>query len=150
MTHASASEGELHLNNKAALFLRSQDHCRLATIGSHGFPHCVPVGYWFSGSLLYIPTSSKSVKTGNLRQNEKCCVIVDTYKRGKGKGVMLQGSGKLAIDKEFLKTKKLVEHATLWKLNRWRVGPAGKDRVDTVIVFKPTRVVCFGLDEKSK
>ncbi|OLE91966.1 MAG: hypothetical protein AUF79_01260 [Crenarchaeota archaeon 13_1_20CM_2_51_8] len=89
--------------------------------------------------MIYIPTNSKSVKARNLRRNKKCCVIVDLYKGGKGRGVMLQGTGKLAVGKEFLHAKNVVEQSTGWKLDRWEVGLARKDRVDTMILFKPTK-----------
>jgi len=133
------------LDPRIVRFLKSQDHCRVATIDSFGFPHCVPVGFWFSGSLVYIPTNSMSVKARNLRREDKCCVIVDAYEKGKGRGVMLQGSGKLATGKQFLHARSLVERSTGWKLKRWRVGPPGKERVDTIIVFKPAKTVAIGL-----
>lgn len=137
----------LVLDLKVDRFLKSQDHCRLATIDSHGFPHCVPVGFYFSGRLLYIPTNSKSVKARNISRNRKCCLIVDVYEEGEGRGVMLQGLGKLAVGRDFLHAKQFMESSTDWKLDKWRVGPPGKDRVDTIIVFNPTRRIAIGLRE---
>ena len=74
-------------------------------------------------------------------------MIVDVYDKGRGRGVMFQGSGKLATRKQFLHARSLVERSTGWKLKRWRVGPPGKDRVDTIIVFKPAKTVAIGLEE---
>lgn len=117
-------------------FLKSHDHCRLSTIGNNGYPHCVPVGYFYHDGSIYIPTNSRSVKIRNLIHNSKCCVIVDTYENRKGKGVMIQGEVKIAIGDDFLALKKKLEKLSGWALNNWRVGTPPRDRVDAIISIK--------------
>jgi hypothetical protein len=82
--------------------------------------------------------------------NQKCCIIVDTYdEHKKGKGVMMQGLATVLIsgkgnNKEYSRLKDLVESITGWKLDNWRVGKAGEERVNAIIVFEPSKVVVIG------
>lgn len=125
-------------------FLRSQDHCRLATLGSDGFPHCVPVGYHYYRGLLYVPTYARSRKARNLNRERKCCVIVDEYRKRIGRGVMLQGTARVCKRSEFPRLKRLLESLTGWRLDNWRVGQTTDHKVDTILVFKPQKVSIIG------
>lgn len=99
-------------------FLKSLDHCRLATVGFDGTPHCVPVGHWYQDGLIYMPTNSKSAKARNLRRNPKCCVIVHEYRGDKGRGVMLQGVATASKGSEFELLKRRLESWTGWHLDQ--------------------------------
>jgi nitroimidazol reductase NimA-like FMN-containing flavoprotein (pyridoxamine 5'-phosphate oxidase superfamily) len=126
-------------------FLKSNDHCRIASIDKHGgFPHCVPISYLYKNGFIYIPTSSRSKKVSNFALNQKCCILVDVYENEKGKGVMLQGSVITTRGHEFEKLKQLVESTTGWNLDKWKVGKFGEQRVDVIIVFRPKRGVLIG------
>lgn len=126
-------------------FLKSHDHCRLALIDiQSGFPHCVPIAYMYHQGFIYIPTSSRSKKVRNLALNQKCCILVDVYENEKGKGVMLQGPAVATKGHRFEKLKRLVESATDWKLDKWKVGKSGEQKVDIILVFTPQRWVVFG------
>lgn len=67
------------VSQKIERFLSAQDHCRLATVGRDGFPHIVPVGYFYHDRLIYIRTSLNSRKARNLDFSPKCSIIVDVY-----------------------------------------------------------------------
>ncbi len=125
-------------------FLISNDHCRLCTKGKDGFPHCVPVGYAYGKGQFYFAANSKSVKVRNLRADRRCCIIVDVYQNRIGRGVMLQGVTTLFEGQEFRSSKNTVESLTGWHLDKWRVGKRGRDRVDIIIEFKPSKVVRIG------
>jgi len=118
---------------KSVTFLKSNDHCRIATISKDGYPHCVPVGYFYHNDIIYIPTNSKSNKVRNLTHNPKCCVIVDTYANRKGRGILVQGKARVAFGKHYCKLKSKIEKLTGWKLDNWRLGDPPKDKVDTII-----------------
>jgi nitroimidazol reductase NimA-like FMN-containing flavoprotein (pyridoxamine 5'-phosphate oxidase superfamily) len=126
-------------------FLKSQVHCRIASIDKlGGFPHCVPVAYLYHEGFIYIPTSSNSKKVRNLSLNQKCCILVDVYENEKGKGVMLQGSAVATKGHYFEKLKQFVESATGWKLDKWKVGKSGEQKVDMILIFTPQRWVVIG------
>lgn len=126
-------------------FLRSHDHCRLASIDKQdGFPHCVPIAYLYHEGLIYIPTSSRSKKVRNLTLNQKCCILVDVLENEKGRGVMLQGSAAVTKGNQFEILKRLVESTTGWKLDNWNIGKIGEQEVDIIIVFRPHRWVVIG------
>jgi nitroimidazol reductase NimA-like FMN-containing flavoprotein (pyridoxamine 5'-phosphate oxidase superfamily) len=122
----------------------------MATISGDGFPHSVPIAYVYHEGVVYVPTSSKSKKIQNLRLNQKCCIIVDVNdEHKKGKGVMLQGLATILAsasgnNEEYSLRKELVESITGWKLDKWQIGKGGEERVDAIIVFRPSRVVVIG------
>lgn len=65
------------------------------------------------------------------------------YTRTKGKGVMLQGSATSTKGHQFEALKQL-ESASGWKLDTWKVGRIGKQKVDVIVVFRPQRLVVIG------
>lgn len=125
-------------------FLQRRDTCRIASIGRDGFPHCVPVGYQYSGGLIYIATNSASTKVENLRANPRCCVLVDKERKTGAKGVMLRGTAKVHSGQAFLKLKDYVESISGWHLERWEVGPPPRNRVDSFLVFTPEKISIIG------
>ena len=135
----------MELDEPTRKFLKSNDHCRFATIGEgNGFPHCVPVGYFYNDNLLYMPTNSESTKAKNALAEPKSCVIVDTYENGAGRSVMLQGFAHVAIGKEFSRLKPVVESISGWHLDKWELGRPPRSKVDAIIEFTPRRVAIIG------
>lgn len=57
---------------------------------------------------------------------------------------MLQGSAIATKGHQFETLKQLVESATGWKLDTWKVGKIGEQKVDIIIVFRPQRWVVIG------
>lgn len=76
--------------------------------------------------------------------NQKCCILVDVCENEKGKGVMLQGLAVATKGHKFEKLRQLVELATGWKLDEWKVGKNGEQSVDIIVVFRPQRWVVIG------
>ncbi|MFP3190575.1 MAG: pyridoxamine 5'-phosphate oxidase family protein [Thermoproteota archaeon] len=122
-------------------FLSSLDHCRFATIDKTGYPHCVPVGYIYIKPFIYIPTNSQTRKVSNLLANPKCCIIVDIYQEGVGKGVMLQGTAQVALGEEYKELKVKIERVSNWNLSAWSIN--GRP-VDAIIKFNPEHIVVIG------
>jgi [ribosomal protein S5]-alanine N-acetyltransferase len=125
-------------------FLRSRDTCRIASVGSNGYPHCVPVGYYYQKGRVYIATNSASAKAENIRSNPNCCVLVDIEKKEGAKGVMLRGTAKITSGKAFLEMKGKVESASGWHLDDWELGSPPRDKVDTFIIFTPEKISAIG------
>lgn len=69
---------------------------------------------------------------------------MDVCENEKGKGVMLQGLAVATKGHKFEKLRQLVELATGWKLDEWKVGKNGEQSVDIIVVFRPQRWVVIG------
>ena len=92
-------------------FLRSQKILRLATVGSDGQPHIVPVWYKFYAKKFYIGTNTKTQKARNLNRNAKASFCVDTGINSPDIfGVMGQGNANLILKDSTVKkiTKKIL------------------------------------------
>jgi nitroimidazol reductase NimA-like FMN-containing flavoprotein (pyridoxamine 5'-phosphate oxidase superfamily) len=129
------------ISTRVEKFLISLDHCRFATIDKTGYPHCVPVGYLYSRPYIYVPTNSRTKKVSNLLKKPKCCIIVDTYQKGLGRGVMLQGKAHVALEEEYLELKDKIEKISKWDLDSWSID--GRP-VDAIIRFNPEHIVIIG------
>ena len=117
------------------------DLCRIATVDSGGFPHCVPVSYLYDNGLILIATVSSTKKVRNIRQNPECCVLVDVGGYGRGRGLMLQGRARLVEGVGYLKVRRTIEGRTGWRLDEWKIEGRPPD---SAIVFRPTSIVDIG------
>jgi nitroimidazol reductase NimA-like FMN-containing flavoprotein (pyridoxamine 5'-phosphate oxidase superfamily) len=131
----------MKLSPKHEHFLKGQDTCRIATVGPTGYPHCVPVGYFYYKQTVYIPTVKKTKKVRNILANPKCSVIVDILEKGKGRGLMFQGQAGVARGPAFSRLKRLVERRSGWHLDRWEIVG---NKPDAIIVFSPKTVIEIG------
>lgn len=138
------SESRPRLRRPIEKFLRTRDTCRIASLGGDGYPHCVPVGYFYHEGAIYIATNSHSAKVRNLRGDPRCCVLVDVERRRGAKGVMLRGRAEVHTGKAFLRLKSRVESISGWHLDGWNVGPPPRDKVDALIVFTPKKASTIG------
>ncbi|SMH72334.1 pyridoxamine 5'-phosphate oxidase family protein [Candidatus Nitrosotalea okcheonensis] len=84
-------------------FLKSQKILRLATIGSSGVPHIVPVWYRYTSGKFYIGTNTSTRKARNIKKNPKVSFCVDTGIRSPDiVGVMGTGRAKLILEKKLV------------------------------------------------
>jgi len=84
-------------------FLAESHLARIATIKPHGTPHVTPVWYLWQNNQLLISIVMNSVKAGNIRQNNKVAVTIDTPTNF-GKGVIIEGTANIEeIPEELLK-----------------------------------------------
>jgi|FaiFalFF_MnMetaG_3_1042247.scaffolds.fasta_scaffold01267_6 nitroimidazol reductase NimA-like FMN-containing flavoprotein (pyridoxamine 5'-phosphate oxidase superfamily) len=132
----------MRLGRKWIRFLRSVDTCRIATVDPNGYPHCVPVGFLYHRGRVYIPTVARTRKARNIGLNSKCCIVVDVYERGVGRGLMLQGEAELVRGQAYRRLKRTVERISGWHLDSWDIDPLGPP--DSMIVFTPKKVVKIG------
>lgn len=74
------------------LFLAGGRLCRLATVGSDGTPHVVPVWYVVMDGEIYLSTSANTAKARNLERFPRAALVVDEgWTFDDFRGVMLQG-----------------------------------------------------------
>ena len=86
-------------------FLKSQKILRLATIGSSGDPHIVPVWYMYTNGKFYVGTNTNTRKVKNIKKNSKTSFCVDIGIRSPDIiGVMGTGRAKLILKTNMVKS----------------------------------------------
>jgi nitroimidazol reductase NimA-like FMN-containing flavoprotein (pyridoxamine 5'-phosphate oxidase superfamily) len=64
----------------------------LSTIGRHGYPHSVPLGYFRLGNDIYLGCRAGTQKVKNIARNPRVSLVLDSgVTRQAIKGVMIQG-----------------------------------------------------------
>lgn len=135
----------MRLNKKAAKLIAHERVCRVATTGSNGRPHLVPVVHVLAGDKIYFGSGNDGRKVQNLRENPQIAITIDLYSEdwSQLRGLMVQG------------TARLIERGTRFKQARARLyakypqyaKEAALSPSDSVIVeVTPTHVFTWGLD----
>ena len=135
----------MRLNKKAAKLIAHERVCRVATAGSEGRPHLVPVVHVLAGDKIYFGSGDEGRKVQNLRENPQIAITIDLYSEdwSQLRGVTVQG------------TARLIERGPRFKQARARLyakypqyaKEAALSPSDSVIVeVTPTHVFAWGLD----
>ena len=135
----------MRLTKKVAKLIASERVCRVATAGSEGRPHLVPVCHVLAGDKIYFGSGDDARKVKNLKDNPQVAVTIDLYSDdwAQLRGVMVQG------------TARLIERGPRFKQARDRLyekyphyrEEAALSPSDSVIVeVTPTHVFTWGLD----
>lgn len=135
----------MRLNKKMAKLIAYERACRVATAGSEGRPHLVPVVHVLAGDKIYFGSGNDGRKVQNLRANPQVAITVDLYSEdwSQLRGVMVQG------------TARIIERGPRFKQARSRLyakysqyaREAALSPSDSVIVeVTPTHVFSWGLD----
>jgi nitroimidazol reductase NimA-like FMN-containing flavoprotein (pyridoxamine 5'-phosphate oxidase superfamily) len=75
----------------------------LSTIGPHGYPHSVPIGYFRLGEDIYLGCRAGTQKLKNIERNPKVSLVLESgSSRRDIKGVMIQGRAMVYTDPENL------------------------------------------------
>ena len=73
----------------------------LSTIGRHGYPHSVPLGYFRLGDDIYLGCRASTQKTKNIERNPRVSLVLETGSTMQDiKGVMIQGHATVYTDAE--------------------------------------------------
>jgi nitroimidazol reductase NimA-like FMN-containing flavoprotein (pyridoxamine 5'-phosphate oxidase superfamily) len=133
------------LKPKVADLLRLERVARVATTGSSGMPHVVPVCHVLVGQRLYFGSSDDGRKVLNLKENPKIAMTIDVYTDAWGqlRGVMVQGHARLVErGRQFQRIR-----ARLYaKYAHYGREAALSPSDSTIVEVKPTRVFAWGLD----
>ena len=135
----------MRLSKKVAKLIGSERVCRVATAGTQGQPHLVPVVHVLAGDKIYFGSGDDGRKVKNVRENPHVTVTIDLYSEdwSQLRGVMVQG------------TARLIERGPRFKQARSRLyekypqyaREAALSPSDSVIVeVTPTHVFTWGLD----
>ena len=92
-----ARRAPTRLNKTLTDFVAWERICRVATAGTAGVPHVVPVCHVLAGGKIYFASGDDGRKVKNLRENPRVTLTVDVYSDHWGtlKGVMIQGRARL-------------------------------------------------------
>ena len=73
----------------------------LSTMGWHGYPHSVPLGYFRLGDDIYLGCRANTQKTKNIERNPRVSLVLETGSTMQDiKGVMIQGHATVYTDAE--------------------------------------------------
>ncbi len=112
-------------NKKEIGFLQENEACRIATLHNN-VPHITPVTYYFENGFLYFATDYDTRKYKNLQKNNRIAIVVDIYKAGGNKAVIIQGTTEF-IEKgpEFKRLYRIFYRKFSWvKEMPWKEGEA--------------------------
>ena len=135
----------MRLKKAEAQFIQWERICRVATAGTTGVPHLVPVCHVLVDGKIYFASGNDARKVLNLRANPRVTVTVDLYSDHWAhlKGVIVQGRARL-IDKgpRFRKIR-----ALLYRKYPQYPDEAALDEKDSVIAeVTPTNVFSWGFE----
>jgi len=134
-----------NLTKAQAQFVALERVCRVATAGSGGRPHLVPVCHVVAAGKVYFASGDSGRKVKNVRENPFVTVTCDVYSDHWAtlKGVMVQGRARL-IERgpRFTRVRKLLYRKYLQYARDAAISPS-----DSVIVeVTPVRVFAWGFD----
>jgi nitroimidazol reductase NimA-like FMN-containing flavoprotein (pyridoxamine 5'-phosphate oxidase superfamily) len=73
----------------------------LSTVGRHGYPHSVPIGYFRLGDDIYLGCRAGTQKVKNIERDPKVSLVLESgTTRRDIKGVMIQGHATVFTDPE--------------------------------------------------
>jgi PPOX class probable F420-dependent enzyme len=134
-----------YLNKTLADFVTWERVCRVATAGSAGVPHLVPVCHVVAGGKVYFASGDDARKVENLKENPHVTVTVDVYSDHWGtlKGVMIQGRARLVEGgPRFRRIRDLLYRKYPQYPREAAISPS-----DSVVVeVTPSRVFSWGFD----
>jgi nitroimidazol reductase NimA-like FMN-containing flavoprotein (pyridoxamine 5'-phosphate oxidase superfamily) len=142
-----AAQGKpVRIPRKAAALVTWERACRVATAGSGGIPHVVPVCHVLHEGRLYFGSGKDGQKIANIRENPRVTAVVDVYSDAWAglHGVMLQGRARLLEGGPAFRRAR----ALLYRKYPQYPTDAALDESDSVIVeVTPTHVFAWGLDD---
>ena len=135
----------MRLNKKIAKLIAQERVCRVATAGSDGTTHLVPVCHVLAGDKIYFGSGDDGRKVKNLAENPRVTVTVDCYSDAWAglRGVMVQGTAKLIESGPRFRRIR----ALLYKKYPQYPREAALAESDSVVIeVTPVRVFSWGMD----
>lgn len=140
-----ARRARAQLTKALADFVAWECVCRVATTGSSGVPHVVPVCHVLAGGKVYFASGDDARKVKNVRENPRVTLTVDLYSDHWEmlRGVMIQGRARLVEQgPRFRRVRDLLYRKYPQYPRMEAISPS-----DSVIVeVTPTRVFSWGFD----
>lgn len=124
-------------------FLREQKILHLATIGSDGSPHLVPVWYRYAATKFYIGTNTKTAKAKNVQKNNTVSFCVDAGIWHPIHGIMGTGRARLITEES---TVRKIAGQILLRYFKSLDGKAARqllDETDCIIEVTPKKMTSW-------
>jgi PPOX class probable F420-dependent enzyme len=133
------------LSKKVATLVEWERVARVATCGSAGIPHVVPVCHVLAGGKIYLGSGDDARKVKNIRENPNVTVVVDVYSDAwdQLRGVMIQGRATLV---ERGPRFRRIRDRLYRKYPQYPKEAALSPSDSVVIEVTPTHVFSWGLD----
>ncbi|MHA7734912.1 pyridoxamine 5'-phosphate oxidase family protein [Nitrosopumilus sp. S6] len=115
----------IRFNEKEREFLKSLEEARIAT--SHDdIPHVKPVSFVLDENTIVIATDYETRTYKNLKTNTNVSVVIDIYKSGGHKAVLIQGKAEIIENgEEFKKLYKIFFEKFEWvRRDPWKENEA--------------------------
>jgi nitroimidazol reductase NimA-like FMN-containing flavoprotein (pyridoxamine 5'-phosphate oxidase superfamily) len=137
-------EDNVKLNAKEKDFVECLRVARVATVGSDGVPHNVPVCPLFEKNKIYFGTERTARKVRNIQGNPSVTVVFDEYTEAWNylRGVMFQGKARLVNTKEFRELRKKI----YTKYSQYESAAALGERDSAIVEITPDRKFSWGFD----
>lgn len=135
----------MRLKKSIAKWFELERVCRVATAGSRGMPHVVPVCQVVVDGKIYFASGNDGRKALNVADNPRVAVTVDIYSDDWShlRGAMVQGHAKVfAKGPRFRRIRALLYR----KYPQYRREAALDESDSVVIEVTPVRVFTWGLD----
>lgn len=135
----------MRLSKKVAKLIASERVCRVATAGSEGRPHLVPVVHVLAGDKIYFGSGDDGRKVKNLRENPQIAITIDLYSDdwSQLRGVMVQGTARLIERGPRFKQARSRLYA---KYSQYSKEAAISPSDSVVVEVTPTHIFTWGLD----
>ena len=145
-TRSRRSPRPRKLAKKIAAVVQYERVCRVATAGTPGMPHVVPVCHVLVRDRLYFGSGKDARKVLNLRENPQLAAVVDVYSDAwpQLRGIVLQGPARvIARGPDFQRIRKAL-YAKYPQYSR-EAALAPSDSV--IVELTPKRVFTWGFSE---
>jgi hypothetical protein len=128
------------LNNEVKRFLEKPRIARLATIGTDGYPHIVPIYFMLDGDELIFATERSNRKVKNAISNPRGAVQIGGERTPDEAGYMIQGDLRIEEDVDRSMTRRLLtRYETKKKAEKSLAQLAGGELI--LIRLKPRSVI---------
>ncbi|KEQ57245.1 pyridoxamine 5'-phosphate oxidase-like FMN-binding protein [Marine Group I thaumarchaeote SCGC AAA799-B03] len=133
----------IEFNEKETKFLNSLEEARIAT--SHDdIPHVKPVSFVLDENAIIIATDYETRTYKNLKTNPNSSVVIDIYKSGGHKAVLIQGKTKIIENGE--EFKKLYD--IFFEKFEWVRRDSWKENEAPFLKVIPKNKTSWGLDTR--
>ena len=130
-------------SQKEREFLNLLEEARIAT-SHNNIPHVKPVSFMLDENTIVVATDYKTRTYLNLKTNPNISIVIDIYKPGEHKAVLVQG--KTEIIEEGTEFKKL--YNMFFEKFEWVRRDPWKENEAPFLKIIPKNKVSWGLDEK--
>jgi hypothetical protein len=121
-------------------FLSESNLARIATVKPSGAPHVSPVWYLWENNQLFIAIPRNSVKTRNIKKNNKVAVTIDSNIGPKG--IIIEGTAELEELGEEIELRLIQRYVSPENLDKY-VEYAHADLPSVLLRIRPEKTITW-------